>query len=121
MSKIDSLVQDFLAQKRIAVVGVSDKRDTGCNLGYRKFKEAGYTVYGVNPHLTAFEGDPCYPEKSEVWRSLKLAELRKRRIPPCGRGLSSSSWCEVEIVQGVWTCLACGCIAPGNITEPSSW
>jgi hypothetical protein len=59
--------------------------------------------------------------KSEVWRSLKLAELRKRRIPPCGRGLGSSSWCEVEIVQGVWTCLACGCIAPGNITEPSSW
>ena len=42
MAKIDALVQDFLAQKRIAVVGVSDKRDTGCNLGYRKFKDAGY-------------------------------------------------------------------------------
>jgi hypothetical protein len=45
----------------------------------------------------------------------------QRRIPPCGRGLSSSSWCEVEIVQGVWTCLACNSIAPGNITVPSSW
>jgi predicted CoA-binding protein len=44
MSKIDTLVQDFLAQKKIAVVGVSDKRETGCNLGYRKFREAGYTV-----------------------------------------------------------------------------
>ena len=32
MAKIDSLVQDFLAQKIIAVVGVSDKRETGCNL-----------------------------------------------------------------------------------------
>jgi hypothetical protein len=42
------------------------------------------------------------------------------RIPPCGRGLSSSSWCEVEIVQGVWTCLACNSIAPGKITVPSS-
>ena len=41
MSTIDSLVHDFLAQKRIAVVGVSDKRETGCNLGYRKFKQAG--------------------------------------------------------------------------------
>ncbi len=29
MSKLDNMVQDFLAQKRIAVVGVSDKRDTG--------------------------------------------------------------------------------------------
>jgi len=32
MAKLDNLVQDFLAQKKIAVVGVSDKRETGCNL-----------------------------------------------------------------------------------------
>ena len=41
MKKLDNLVQDFLAQKKIAVVGVSDKRDTGCNLAYKKFKEMG--------------------------------------------------------------------------------
>jgi predicted CoA-binding protein len=62
MAKIESLVQDFLAQKKIAVVGVSDRRDTGCNLGYRKLKQAGYTVSAVNPRLTSFEGDPCYPD-----------------------------------------------------------
>jgi uncharacterized protein len=66
MSTIDTLVQDFLAQKKIAVVGVSDKRETGCNLGYRKFKEAGYTVYPVNPRLTAFEGAPCYPDLNAI-------------------------------------------------------
>lgn len=60
--KIESLVQDFLAQKKIAVVGVSDKRDTGCNLNYRKFKENGYQVYAVNPRITSFDGDPCYPD-----------------------------------------------------------
>ena len=37
MSNINSLVQDFLAQKKIAVVGVSDKRETGCNTNYFKF------------------------------------------------------------------------------------
>jgi hypothetical protein len=62
MAKIDELVKDFLAQKKIAVVGVSDKRETGCNLGYRKFKEGGYRVYAVNPHITTFDGDPCYPD-----------------------------------------------------------
>ena len=51
MSKIDPLVQDFLAQKNIAVVGVSDKRETGCNLAYRKFKEMGYSVSAVNPKV----------------------------------------------------------------------
>jgi predicted CoA-binding protein len=62
MQKIDSLVKDFLALKRIAIVGVSDRRETGCNSGYRKFKSAGYRVYAVNPRITQFDGDPCYPD-----------------------------------------------------------
>ncbi len=66
MAKIDTLVQDFLAQKKIAVVGVSDKRETGCNLAYRKFKEAGYQVSAVNPRLSSFEGDPCYPDLGAI-------------------------------------------------------
>ena len=66
MSKLDGLVQEFLAQKRIAIVGVSDKRETGCNLAYRKFKQAGYLVSAVNPRLTTFEGDPCYPDLKSI-------------------------------------------------------
>ncbi len=62
MSNLDSLVKDFLAQKKIAVVGVSDKRETGCNSNYQKFKSAGYQVYAVNPHITNFDGSPCYPD-----------------------------------------------------------
>ncbi len=66
MSKIDGLVQSFLAQKKIAVVGVSDRRETGCNAGYRRFKEAGYVVTAVNPRLTTFEGAPCYPDLKSI-------------------------------------------------------
>ena len=66
MAKIDNLVQDFLTQKKIAVVGVSDKRETGCNLAYTKFKEAGYQVSAVNPRLTSFKGDPCYPDLKSI-------------------------------------------------------
>jgi predicted CoA-binding protein len=62
MAAIDTLVQDFLAQKKIAVVGVSDQRETGCNSNYKKFKRAGYQVYAINPRITAFDSDPCYPD-----------------------------------------------------------
>ncbi|MBI5031228.1 MAG: CoA-binding protein [Chloroflexi bacterium] len=62
MAQIDSLVKDFLAQKKIAVVGVSDKRETGCNSNYEKFKSAGYQVYAVNPRITSYNGSPCYPD-----------------------------------------------------------
>ena len=66
MNKLDSLVENFLAQKKIAVVGVSDKRDTGCNLAYKNFKANGYQVYAVNPRITTFEGEPCYPDLKSI-------------------------------------------------------
>jgi uncharacterized protein len=66
MAKLDTLVEDFLSQKIIAVVGVSDKRETGCNLAYTKFKENGYRVYAVNPRIKAFNGDVCYPDLKSV-------------------------------------------------------
>jgi predicted CoA-binding protein len=66
MSKIDNLVQDFLAQKIIAVVGVSDKRETGANRNYKTFKQHGYRVYAVNPRITVFDGAPCYPDLKSI-------------------------------------------------------
>ncbi|MCJ7514219.1 MAG: CoA-binding protein [Anaerolineales bacterium] len=66
VAKIDDLVQGFLAQRTIAVVGVSDRRETGCNLGYRKFKKAGYAVWPVNPRLTEFEGAACFPDLKSI-------------------------------------------------------
>ncbi|OGO36439.1 MAG: hypothetical protein A2W35_15885 [Chloroflexi bacterium RBG_16_57_11] len=66
MTKLDNLVKDFLAQKKIAVVGVSDKRETGCNLAYDKFKATGYQVYAVNPRISTFKGETCYPELKSI-------------------------------------------------------
>ena len=66
MTKVDNLVQGFLAQKKIAVVGVSDKRETGCNLAYTKFKENGYQVYAVNPRISTFDGASCYPDLKSI-------------------------------------------------------
>jgi predicted CoA-binding protein len=62
MATIDSLVKDFLAQKRIAVTGVRRSREDAANLAYRKFKVAGYQVFAVNPNAATFDGDPCYPD-----------------------------------------------------------
>lgn len=66
MAKIDNMVKDFLSQKKIAVVGVSDKRETGCNMAYTKFKDSGYQVFAVNPRIGAFNGDTCYPDLKSI-------------------------------------------------------
>ena len=66
MAKVDELVKDFLAVKKIAVVGVSDKRDTGCNLAYTNLKKNGYQVYAVNPRITTFKDDPCFADLKSI-------------------------------------------------------
>ncbi len=61
-------VEDFLAQKRIAVAGVS--RDNSPhpvgNLIYRRLKKTGHDVFAVNPHLESFDGDRCYPDLRSI-------------------------------------------------------
>jgi len=66
MAKINDLVQEFLNQKKVAIVGVSDKRETGCNSNYKKFKDAGYRVYAVNPHISTYDGNRCYPDLKSI-------------------------------------------------------
>lgn len=61
---LDTKVRDFLAQKRIAVAGVSrdQSRHPAANLIYHRLKKTGHDVFPVNPHLEAFEGERCYPD-----------------------------------------------------------
>jgi uncharacterized protein len=59
-------IADFLAQKRIAVAGVSDHRQLPGTLIYHKLKGAGYQVVAVMPGAETFEGDPCYPDLASI-------------------------------------------------------
>jgi predicted CoA-binding protein len=65
---LEMKVHDFLAQKRIAVAGVS-RNDSGHpfgNLIYHRLKKTGHEVFAVNPHMQTFEGDRCYPDLRSI-------------------------------------------------------
>lgn len=68
MTTHETKVHDFLAQKRIAVAGVS--RDNGkhptANLIYRRLKKTGHEVFAVNPRMSNFDGDRCYPDLRSI-------------------------------------------------------
>lgn len=54
-------IQDFLAQKTIAVVGVSRSGRKFGNLAYRDLRAKGYRVYPVHPSAERVEEDQAYP------------------------------------------------------------
>lgn len=66
MPTLDELVDDFLAQERIAVAGLSRSGNQPGNLIYRKLKEAGHQVFAVNPKAEDIDGDPCYPSLKAI-------------------------------------------------------
>ena len=65
---LESKVNDFLSQKRIAVVGVSRNKSghPAANLIYRRLKTTGHDVFAVNPRMAAFEGERCYPNLQSI-------------------------------------------------------
>ena len=68
VAPLETRVQDFLAQKRIAVAGVSrhnSHHPTG-NLVFHRLKSTGHDVFPVNPNLQTFEGERCYPDLQSI-------------------------------------------------------
>ena len=67
MEKIKDAASEFLANRRIAVTGVSrNPREHGSNVVYRRLRERGYEVFGVNPNADEVEGDVCYHDLKSI-------------------------------------------------------
>ncbi len=82
-----SVVQDFLAQKRIAMVGVSrDPKDFSRSL-FHDLCLQGYDVVAVNPYAKDIDGRPC------------AASLREVQPPPDGVLVMTSADATDSIVE----------------------
>jgi predicted CoA-binding protein len=67
MQSVNEAAATFLANKRVAVTGVSRTPKThGSNNVYRRLRERGYQVYAVNPNTGQVEGDQCYPDLASI-------------------------------------------------------
>lgn len=54
------IIDQVIAQKHIAVAGVSRNARKFGSVVYAHLKKHGYQVYALNPNLDSFNGDPCY-------------------------------------------------------------
>lgn len=67
MQTMKEAAAEFLANKRVAVTGVSRTPKThGSNNVYRRLRERGYDVFAVNPNTNEVEGDRSYPDLKSI-------------------------------------------------------
>jgi predicted CoA-binding protein len=67
MQNVKEAAAAFLANKRIAVTGVSRTPKThGSNNVYKRMRDRGYEVFAINPNAKEVEGDPSYPDLKSI-------------------------------------------------------
>ena len=67
MQPIQEAAATFLANRRVAVTGVSRHPEShGSNAVYRRLRERGYAVFAVNPNASQVEGDTSYPDLRSI-------------------------------------------------------
>jgi predicted CoA-binding protein len=107
MSNLESLVRDFLAQKKIVVAGVSrSDPNAPANLIYRKLRGAGYRVFAVNPQADSVEGDRCFhdlrslPEPVDAAVLATPAAAARRLVEECFTAGISRVWMHRSLGEG---------------------
>jgi uncharacterized protein len=67
MTTIKDAASEFLANRRVAVTGVSRTPGShGSNVVYKRLRERGYDVFAVNPNADTVEGDRAYHDLSSI-------------------------------------------------------
>jgi uncharacterized protein len=61
-----AVIRDFLAQKRIAVVGVSHNPKDFSRSLLRTLRQRGYDAVAVNPHVNFVDDAPCFATLTAV-------------------------------------------------------
>ena len=59
-------IDDFLGQKRLAIVGVSRQPQDFTRLIFREFVRRGYDAVPVNPAIGEVEGRRCFPRVQDI-------------------------------------------------------
>ena len=79
MQSIEQAASAFLANRRVAVTGVSRTPENhGSNAVYRRLRERGYEVFAVNPNAERVEGDRCYPDLTSIPGGIQAVVIATR-------------------------------------------
>jgi hypothetical protein len=59
-------INDFLAQKRLAIVGISREPKSLSVMLFEELRRRGYDVVAVNPHTPNVLGRPCFARLQDI-------------------------------------------------------
>ena len=92
------VIEDFLAQKRIAMIGISrNPKDFSAAL-FQELQRRGYDMVPVNPNASEIMGRPCFSQIQEVQPPVNAAllmttpEVTDAVVPDCAAAGIRQIW-----------------------------
>ncbi len=102
---MNPLIEQFVSQKHIAVVGMSRSRKKFGNMAARELKQKGFEIYPVHPEAGEIDGLTCYPSLKSlngkidaVWISVPPAKVSPVLAEAAEIGLKN-----IWLQQGAWS------------------
>lgn len=93
------IIEDFLQNKEIAVIGASSNKKKFGNIILRFLKARGFNVYPVNPGLNEIEGVKCFPDTKSLPSAVKSAVFVTK---PEVTEIVIENICKEKIITDVW-------------------
>ena len=105
-----AVIDDFLAQRRLAFVGVSHDAGEFSAEVYRELKRHGYELLPVNPHAEAIDCDPCVASVVDLPDDVDGAIL----MVPADRSADVVDECAAKGIGRIWLHRGAG---PGSVSD----
>lgn len=98
-----ALAQEFLAQRRFAVVGASDEPSSFGRTICKELQAHGYEAVAVNPHASTVLDEPCYPDVAAVPGGVDgaIVMVHHERSPDIVRACIAAGVPRVWLFKGV--------------------
>jgi uncharacterized protein len=95
-------VEEFVRQKKFAVVGVSQEPKKFGSYIFKELSNKGFDVFPVNPHLEKFENRICYKSLREIPEKIDVAILtvKPERTEPIVRDAVAAGITRIWFQQG---------------------
>ncbi|NCQ16847.1 MAG: CoA-binding protein [Ignavibacteria bacterium] len=104
-------IQDFIKHKKIALIGLSHKKNKFGNYAYKELTARGYSLYPIHPTEKEIDGIRCYPNFPSINEKIDgvFVSVSGGKIIPILREIASAG------IRNVW--LQQGCESPESIEE----
>jgi len=99
---MDPAAQEFVSNKKLAIVGVSRNDKKFGNMIYKELKERGYQPFAVHPSMQTIGSDTCYPNLTALQGQVDgvVVCISPDKVPPILQEASTVGIKNIWIQQG---------------------